>query len=81
MTIVDLGSNDQMYEHDSQIDSDNGRSATSENDFVASMKEKMMEELGGKVDFCFLTLGITYNHLTLMESFFEQSLNPYGVLF
>ncbi|XP_065072265.1 protein YIPF3-like [Rhopilema esculentum] len=49
VTIVDLGSNDQMYEHDSQIDSDNGRSATSENDFVASMKEKMMEELGGKM--------------------------------
>ncbi len=48
MTIVDLGSNDQLYEHDSQLDSDNSKTA-SETDFVASMKEKMMEELGGRV--------------------------------
>ena len=45
---MDLGSNDQLFEHDSQVDSDNGKS-TSENDFVASMKEKMVEELGGRV--------------------------------
>eukprot|EP00112_Aurelia_sp_Birch-Aquarium-sp1_P023481 Seg701.3 transcript_id=Seg701.3/GoldUCD/mRNA.D3Y31 product="Protein YIPF3" protein_id=Seg701.3/GoldUCD/D3Y31 len=49
VTIVDLGSNDQLYEHDSQVDSENGKSSPNETDFVASMKEKMMEELGGRV--------------------------------
>eukprot|EP00794_Sanderia_malayensis_P016816 gene16816-18512_t len=48
VTIVDLGSNENVYEHDSPVDSDNSKT-TSENDFVTSMKEKMMEELGGKV--------------------------------
>ena len=46
---MDLGSNDQLYEHDSQVDSENGKASPNETDFVASMKEKMMEELGGRV--------------------------------